>query len=178
MPKKLDPKPRPRPDIHEPEPVESDAGARLNKARIAFEAYKKRVDAPAGHVADAAGAAGHTPPPHAYPFPPGIPYGFVPPTAMPAWPAPPAAGPKAAGSLIESLGTLVHLSIQAINAGLAGGIALMQGGPREAEYACGCHDRCGCEDNCGCGCGCKDDCCRPHHGGDCGCGCHPSVHGC
>ncbi len=168
MPKKLDPKPRPRPDVHRPEAAESEAGARLNKARIAFETYKKRVAAPAGH----AEAAGHAVPPYAYPLPPGMPTGpFVPPNVMPAWPAP-APGAKPAGSLVESLGTLLHLSIQAINAGLAGGIALMQGSPSpwEAEHECGCHDRCGC--------GCEDNCCRPHHGWDCGSCCHPSVHGC
>jgi hypothetical protein len=173
MPKKPESEPRSKPEARTPEPAVTDAGARLNKARVAFETYKKRVAAPTGPEAYAPGKpAGHAVPPFGHPSPLGTPSGaFVPPHVLPAWPAPPVAGPQPADSLIESLGTLVHLSIQAINAGLAGGIALMQGFPgSEAGHGCDCHDACDCQ--------CEDDCCRPHHGCECCGGCHPSVHGC
>jgi hypothetical protein len=124
------------------------------------------------------------PPPGMMPQPPYPPQGMMPhlpypPTAMGGRPG---TFPTAGQSLLESLGSLVHLGIEAINAGLAGGIGIMRGiagagayevepywhgashpyasAPGWEQHGCGCHDDCG-------------YCCDP-----CDFGCHPSVHNC
>ncbi len=157
-----------------------------NKARAAFEEYKRRMDARAARF------AGGIPVSAGQPFPPPFSYGMPawtfppPPAPMPGAPTPPYAMPGSAErlasrtkSLLGSIGDLVQSSIDAVNLGLAGGIQLMEGlwgpgtlGPGPHAYGPpppypqpGCH---GCS-------GYYDCCCDPCCGH---CGCNPSVHNC
>lgn len=136
--------------------------ARESKAQAEFARYKERVET--------AGSAA----PFASPLPAG---------AIPAWSLQPgfaaagasggAPGTSAGTSVVQGLGTTIRLGVDALNAALANGIAMMGGATRawSSSYGYG-HEG-------GCGCGCDDcgyDCCCVM---SCGCGCcEPSVGTC
>ena len=153
-----------------------------NKAKAAFEEYKKRMDALS------AGKAGINvgqpfPPPHPYPY--GMPgWAFPPPPAMmPQPPVPQHSIPGYADmsggsgkSLFESIGNMIRLGVDVVNAGLIGGLQIMEGFSGQGDYYCDspwldspCHypndyhyGYCDC-------------CCDP---GEAHYGCNPSVHNC
>ena len=141
-----------------------DPAAALNKAQAEFEKYTKRVQAQQG------GAV----PVFMMPYPQGGNMGpgwAVPPSVAMLPRAPGGGGAAAAGSLTDSLGTSVRLSVDAINAALVGGVRLLSGiaglagGYDHAGEGCGCESCC--EQEC-CGqdcCGCE--CCRPGVGSCC-----------
>jgi hypothetical protein len=153
----------------------------LNRAQTEFQRHVKRQQA--------------QPPGGAPAFM--MPVGFFPGgEAMPGWAVPPSVatlphapgtagffvpmmpgGMSAQGSLIQQLGSTIHLGVDVINAALASGIRLLNGiaGAARGEYECG-QEGCGCEacrgSRGGCGC-CGSDCC-----GACESCCGPSVGTC
>jgi len=125
---------------------ENDPAAGENKASAAFEEYRMRMDAQAanappgfppmmpGWLPPPPGYVPHGPPPGHVPQ--GPPQGYVPqgPPGHPGYgPMPPPTPGPGSGyhgrtdSLVEALGNLVRVGVDAINVGLAGGVQLVQG---------------------------------------------------
>ena len=100
----------------------------------------------------------------------------APPFNFPGMPSMASGGPPpatAGPSLIDSLGTLMRLSVDLLNSGLQGFVGAT--GARAGTHG-GSH---------GCGCGCECESCCDHFashdcgcGSGCGCGCMPGVHNC
>lgn len=165
-----------------------DSASEGNKARAAFEEYRKRMEAMAAGAPPGMGLYASQPvPPPMYPY--GMP-GWMPPPAAPApfgMPPAPEAPAAGSGSLMQSLSALLRVGIEAVTAGLASGAQLVEGawGPRAGAWGvmesagptcgCGSHGWPGpCRGHGGCHGGCHD-CCSPHgmhHG------CNPGVHNC
>ncbi len=169
-----------------PNPHESStapgSGSSENPALAAFEEYKKRM---AGFSWGMPGFPPGSPwGTYGPPFPPG---GFPPP---PGWMPPPfssLSGPPIGssfqaprGSMLESLGNMMRLGVQVLNAALASGLQLLEGfsGPSgyEGGFPGSYHPG-----HCSCGCGGSP---LPHYHGHhngllcwdpC---CTPSVHNC
>jgi hypothetical protein len=165
-----------------------------NPAREMYHEWKKRAEMHVGQPYappyPPPGAMPPYPPPQMmppYPAPGAMPP-YPPPQMMPPYPPagmwppapyPPAAPGKSAGStesLFESLGSLVRLGVEAMNAGLAGGIGLMRGFAGPAGYepdpwaaypGYGPH-----------GCGCQGHCQGCEAAGPGEWDCHPRVRGC
>jgi hypothetical protein len=148
------------------------------RARAAFDAYRQRVRSP-GDAEPGSEA-------HAAPWPPwapprGFPVG--PPTDQPPQsfggraPRMGAEVATAPGSTINSLGTLLGLSIELVNTLLQGGTQILYGiaGPGHA-HAGDMHPAWGPSEH-GSPHACGEPCGHCLYGA-CGCGRHPGVHGC
>lgn len=184
-----------------PAAAKPDAGAVLNKARAAFDQYRKKMtDQAAARKEGWGGPAPGFPP--GMPFPPGMampPWGPPPPapTGTPygvPWPVPgPMVPPQPAvggttGPLFESVGQMLQLGVAFATAAFAGGLQVMQGfagpatggvfGAMPAHGGCHPHPH-GCGDDCGhapCGdCGRGRTCDYDDMCGDC---CRPGVRNC
>lgn len=144
-----------------------------NKAKAAFVEHKKRLEQT---NAGAAGIPGKEPPfqgrrePVAPPYQ-GIPWPYPgPPPVTPFAPVP-------QGSLTSSIGTMLRLGVDAINAGLNGWLRIMEGMQGDGyvdRYACSCRNQCNCDPCHG----------QPHYtegcwqSCGCSCCCNPGVYGC
>lgn len=191
--------PRPTKPKSEPMPAaaKTDAGTALNKAKAAFDEYRKKRS---GTVSDPGrerhAEKEHVPPP-AGPFPMfpvpgwGAPSQFAPgtPWSGAPWPgagAGPMSGPAAAMPFAESVGQMLRMGVAFATAAFAGGLQVMEGfagtgfgpahGPMPGHHGhpgcgCACGEDCGCccESDCGCSCQC---CCDE---ADC---CRVGVHNC
>ncbi|MDD5673032.1 MAG: hypothetical protein PHC61_02625 [Chitinivibrionales bacterium] len=172
----------------------------LNKARAAFEAYRKRVGgvkkplagpSSVGASDHAAPAGGFPPqvapgpmqmPPMAWPQNPGKPFPQAPmpmpfPGAMPGQMGAPAM-PGMDSPLAQSIGTMLKVGVTFATAAFAGGLQVMQGfmgDPARCGEEHWEHDR----DERGCGCRPEPFCGGHygHHGHDSHC-CNPGVHNC
>jgi len=143
--------------------------APANRARSEFGEYKKRVGNHGTHgpAAGPTGFPGATAPramnpPPGWPGPPGAaggPYGMGVPFAPGgySWPNQGLAQAGSAESMAGKLGTSLRLGIEILNAGLAGGVRLLEGmaGPEFAHHG---YDACS-QSSC--------DCCQPHDCCDC-----------
>ncbi|GAB4379490.1 MAG: hypothetical protein Kow0042_28940 [Calditrichia bacterium] len=161
-----------------------------NKAKAAFEDYKRRMDehyaaatrgkemgTPAGPPGFATGMPPWGAPP---PFPGGMPPPFAPPPgAEPTGQVKDAA--STAGSLLERIGNVLSLGVDLLNVGLSGGLKLMEGFSGMERYPSYGHLH-GMEYGHGY---CPE--CYPggmHHHQECGCEpcccgeCHPGVWNC
>lgn len=168
--------------------------AEETKAQAAFEEYKKRMDG--FQARGTRGRDANVGQPLPPPYRPGMPGSH--PSGMPGWafspppgvmPQPPAhqfTTPKqpnislgSGGVLFESLGNMIRLGVDVLNAGLAGGLQIIEG--FSGQESCDCdscrhgspyhhpHDYSHGHHGYG-------DCCCNH--GDPSCGCNPSVHNC
>jgi hypothetical protein len=150
------------------------------RARAAFDAYRQRVRSP--------GEAEPRSEAHAAPWPQAPwapPWGF--PVGRPTDQPPESFGGRAPrmgtevatapGSTIDSLGTLLGLSIELVNTLLRGGTQLLYGiaGPGHA-HAGDMHPVWGPSEH-GSPHACGEPCGHCLYGA-CGCGCHPGVHSC
>jgi hypothetical protein len=174
-----------------PAPAKPDAGAVLNKAKAAFDQYRKKT---AGASSRSRKDDRHGPP---HGFPPGTPFPAYP---MPGWGAPPSPtqgapwpgitwptgggqgpmpGPGAAAApFAEGVGQMLRVGVAFATAAFASGLQVVQGfaGPmggsspwpmNQSHGGC-CQSECGCD--CGNECRCGDEGC-----GDC---CHVGVRNC
>ena len=160
------------------------------KAQAAFDRHRAAGMWPGHH----AGGTGHpvvSPYPYAMPgwtFPPAS--GMMPHPPVPQYSVPGQADMTAGAgkSLFESIGNLIWLGVNALNAGLAGGAQVVEGFSGHGSYSCGSHHQSSCcSQSHDCCCGCHEDtacCCDGgHHGYTCGCHeshccCNPGVHNC
>ena len=183
-----------------PAPNKPDAGAVLNKAKAAFDQYRKKTAGAAPH----SGKDDRHGPPRG--FPPGMSFPAYP---MPGWGAPPSPTPgapwpgipwpagggpgampgpgAAAAPIAEGVGQMLRVGVAFATAAFASGLQVVQGfaGPMGghspwpmAQSQCGCcQSECGCDcgDECGCNCGCQRSCCGDEGCGDC---CHVGVRNC
>lgn len=108
--------------------------AEKTKAKAAYDEFRRRAEGFGKTGRPGADLRARQPfgPPH----PHGVPqWGYPPPPPMPQWAGadpyrgamPPGPGPGTRTSLIESLGTMIRLGVEALNAGLSGGTRLMGG---------------------------------------------------
>lgn len=133
-------------------PSSSGAAAALNKAQAEFDKYTRRVQAQRAGMVSALGAPG-------WAMPPSV-------TMLPRHPGG-GGGAAAPGSLTATLGDSLRLGLDVLNAGLAGGVRLLNG---IAGLTGTDHEGCGCK-SC-----CPPDCCEPDC---CGCECcNPGVGTC
>jgi hypothetical protein len=198
MPKKTK-APAPPPPATE---AKSDAGAVLNKARAAFDQYRKKATAHEGAARPPGWGAPLPGFPPGVPFPPGAMPAWGPPppvaTGLPSgipWPIPGSAAPlpaagAPAGPLFESVGQMLQLGVAFATAAFAGGLQVMQGftGPLGAANAWPMPSQGGGGHPCGCGCDCGQPSRHDCHGGcscsnccedQCGdCCCRPGVRNC
>jgi hypothetical protein len=112
--------------------AKEEPAAEKTKAKAAYEEFRRRAEKSHARSPGADLRAGQPvgPPPHGMPQ-----WGYPPPPPMHPWqgadpyrgavPSPMGPGPRA--SLAESIGNLIRLGVDALNAGLSGGTRLMGG---------------------------------------------------
>jgi hypothetical protein len=171
-----------RPQERPKEPAKDDSQA--NKAKLEFEAYKKRLEGAGDAATGTSFGQRIAPVPHmavpAWPWPMG-PGGYGP--GASSWGPHPSVSPAndSSDSLADRLSVTVKLGMDLLNAGLAGGSRLLQGlSAMGAQYGYaygGYHGHgCSCQSCCGedYGC-CQVDCCHLCGASD---DCTPSVGSC
>ncbi|PXF58391.1 MAG: hypothetical protein C4B58_06700 [Deltaproteobacteria bacterium] len=170
---------------NQPETNETPGGAlHENRAKAAFEEYKKRM------------AASHRTMPGNMESNPGHPFTHPYAYGMPGWPYPPPGGmphptlaqqpypdpasplKTSGGSLFESVGNMIRLGVDLANATLAGGVQLLEGFSGQRGYYEGPYpdSRYWGQNSC-----CCDPCSNQHGYVNCCCDyccCNPSVNNC
>jgi hypothetical protein len=183
-----------------PAPAKPDAGAVLNKAKAAFDQYRKKT---AGTPSRSRKDDRHGPP---HGFQPGTPFPAYP---MPGWGAPPSPtqgapwpgiswptgggpgpmpGPVATvAPIAEGVGQMLRVGVAFATAAFASGLQVVQGfaGPMGGHSAwamnqphsgcCQAESGCGCGDESCCDSGCQRSCCGDDECGDC---CRVGVRNC
>jgi len=180
----------------------SDAGTVLNKAKAAFDEYRKKITGAASNPGNECQTGKTRGRPPAGPFPMfpmpgwGAPAAPAPGSPWPGvvWPGGgpgPMSGPATAAPFAESVGQMLRMGVAFATAALAGGLQVMEGfaGPGRGpspwpgscphgshpECECGCHPGCGDECGCGCDCDCGHACACCCEQTDC---CRVGVHNC
>ena len=146
-----------------------------SRARAALDEYRRRMAVSHGDTWGHPGVTfGPMPfaPPYGmgappWPFPP--PPGMMPPPAGAPHAPEPRGGEDSEPCLLRSLGTMIRLSVDLINAGLQGLAGAIH--PHETDCGCGCDCGCGDREDAEPGC----DCCGYYSSP---CGCRPSVRNC
>lgn len=147
-----------------PEPSTPTPGAEATARARALDEFRRRTAESRGGVWGHPGITLGPIPAFGNPFGPG-----GEPPHFPKPPSAPAEAVAAGGSLFQSLGTMLRLSVDVVNCGLQGFLAAA--GSQKGGCSCGCNSG-GWEESC---CG---EYAAPSRGCGCGCGCNPSVNNC
>ena len=155
---------------------------KVNKAKAAFDEYRKKMEASkmaAPRIESRSAAPFASPSFHGMPFMPHEAHQAGMPPYLPhqAIPSPAIMIPR--GSLFEGIGSMLRLGVDVMNAGLAGGLQLMEGFSHHESGCCQPHHETSCCDHSPTYHGHSDRCCNTSCcSTSCDCCCNPGVNNC